>query len=291
MKNFGIWWLGTRLYQFKKKYINMKQIILTVFLGSVFQLTFGQNFNSLGTDCNPRLNSQEIAYFDSLFLQEKYDFQNKMIGFASPNVIHFFGIIPMPPKFNNQLLPISKKEYFQEFDADIKDKKCSKLLVLSDSLKEIAKGFDAIVLLIPKSKLKKVNFETATNISTVFGYRKLNYPDNLDNVGTDTSSILNFDEVKFFNQIYHHDKLAFDFSNKKIVIVDYYSKSILTKQDYINRIKKRLETDFLYPTDDFIILSESEKRETGYDAIILLPIKMIQRKELMEIIKTAHNTN
>jgi len=265
----------------------MRQIILIVFFGFVFQLTFGQNITSLRTDCNPRLNNQEIAYFDSLFSQEKYDFRNKTIGFASPNVIHFFGIIPMPPGFNKQLLPISKKEYFQELGTDVKNKKCSKLLVLTDSLKAMTKGFDAIVLLIPKKKLNRVNSETSIKIATVFGYRHLNYPYNLDKVGTDTSLTLNTEEVRFFNKIYQHNKTDFNFENKNIVIVDYYSKSTEKKQDYINRIKKHLEKDFLYPTDDLIILNDKEKQETGYDAVILLPVKMIIRDELIEIIKNA----
>ena len=275
---------------FKRKYDKMRQIIFTAFFGFVFQLTFGQNFNSLGTDCNPKLNNHEIAYFDSLFSQKDYDFRNKTIGFASPNIIHFLGIIPMPLGFNNQLLPISKKEYFQELRIDDKNKKCSELLILTDSLKAITKGFDAIIILIPKKKMKKVNSETSRKIATVFGYRDLNYPENLNSVGTDTSLTLNNEEVKFLNQIYQHDKNKFDFSNKSIVIVDYYSKSVIKKQDYINRIKNRLKKDFLYQTDDIIVLSEHEKRETGYDVIILLPVKMIQREELMKIIKTPHNT-
>ncbi len=264
----------------------MRQILLTAFFGFVFQLTFGQNFNSLGTDCYPKLNDHEIAYFDSLFSQKDYDFRNKTIAFASPNVIHFFGIIPMPPGINNQLLPISKKEYFQELRIDDKNKKNSELLILTNSLKAITKGFDAIIILIPKKKLKKVNSETSRRIATVFGYRDLNYPDNLDSVGADTSLTLNYEEVKFLNQIYQHDKNEFYFSNKSIAIVDYYTKSIVSKQVYLNRIKKHLEKDFLYPTDDLIILTEKERKETGgIDAVILLPEKHINRTELIEIIK------
>ena len=254
----------------------MKRAILIFCFGIVSQLIWGQNMNLLGADCNPRLNSKEIAYFDSLFSQEKYDFQNKIIGFAAPNVIHIFGIIPMPPGFNNQLLPISKKEYFQELSIDVKDKKCSKLLVLNDSLKNITKGFDAIITLIPKKKLKKINLETSVKIASLFGYRGLNYPDNIYNVGTDTSSILNNEEVKFLNQIHQQDKDNFDFSNKKIIILDYYSKIIVTKQDYLNRIKKYLEKDFRYPTNDLIILTEEEKKDVGgIDAVILLPGKIL----------------
>jgi len=45
---------------------------------------------------------------------------------------------------------IKQKEYFQEFRTDIKDKKCSELLVLKDSLKDITEGFDAVILLPEK---------------------------------------------------------------------------------------------------------------------------------------------
>jgi len=268
----------------------MKRLILITLIGLFIQETFGQNRVLLGFDCNPKLNRQEILFFDSLFVNENFNFKNKVIGFATPNVINILGFIPFPG-FNSSLLPIDKKEYFRNIDLDSKNRNCSKLVILNDSLRKVTKGFDAIILFIPKRKLDKVNKKTELNIATVFGYRDLNYPDNLDKVGADTSSILNINEIDFFNTIFKHDRKDFEFTNKRIVIVDFYSKSTETKQNYINRIKKHLENDFLYPTDDLIVLTDKEKIETGFDAVILLPEKMYIRNELIEIIKkTPHNT-
>ncbi len=265
------------------------RILSVLIVGSLTTSTFGQNTDSLGIDCNPTLNKQEIAYLDQLFSEENYDFQHKKIGFASPNVIHLFGVMPMPPGFNDQLLPVSKKEYFLQLKQEHAKPKCSELLILTDSLKAITKGFDAIVIFIPEKKRKKVNAKTAPVVATTFGYRDLNYPDNLQKVGADTSSALNKEEVAFLNQIYQHYPDRFDFSNKKIAVVDQHSEHIVAKQDYFNRIKKHLGKDFLYPTDDLILLNESEKQETGYDAVILLPEKMINREKLIEFLKMSRN--
>ena len=183
-------------------------------------------------------------------------------------------------------MPITKKEYFSNINSVEKDKYFSKLLVLNDSLKGITKGFDAIVLWVPKKKAKKLNPETTMNLATKFGYRGLNYPENLDKVGNDTEEALNKEEVVFFNTIYQHEEKAFDFAGKRIVVVDFYSKKTIPKNQYINRIKKHLENDFRFHTDDLIILTEDEKKETGgIDAVILLPEKMYIRKELIEIVK------
>jgi len=267
----------------------MIRLILAVLIALVIQETYGQNRISLGIDCNPKLNKYEIRFFDSLFVNQNYDFKDKVIGFATPNVINILGCIPVPG-FNNSLSPIGKKEYFKNLALDSKNKNCSKLILLNDSLKKVTKGFDAIIISIPKKKLDKVTKKTELTIATVFGYRNLNYPDNVDKVGTDTSSILSINDIEFFNTIFMHDRKDFDFTDKRIVIADFYSKITFSKQNYITRIKKHLENDFLYPTDNLIVLTDKEKLETGFDAVILLPEKMYRRNELIEIIKKApHN--
>lgn len=56
-----------------------------IFIAAVFlpSLEFGQTivYDSLGIDSTSYLNKYEIAYFDSLFVSEKYDFNSKKVAF------------------------------------------------------------------------------------------------------------------------------------------------------------------------------------------------------------------
>ncbi len=55
-------------------------LVAALFMPSLMN---GQNikYDSLGLDSTSALNKFEIAYFDSLFVSEKYDFHNKKIAY------------------------------------------------------------------------------------------------------------------------------------------------------------------------------------------------------------------
>lgn len=260
-------------------------LILLFFSCSIY----GQQVRLMGTDCNPKLNKTEILHFEKLFPNDNFDFTNKTIGFATPNIVKIFGLIDFAG-FNTSLLPIDKKEYFKLTAEDVHQKNISKLLVLTNNQKEVTKGFDAIIILIPKKKSHKVSLKTAEKVSITFSYRDYNYPDNLDLLGVDSNSVLNTNDVIFFNRIFQYRRDSFDFTGKKIAFINTNEADerqiIKAKSVYIDKIKKHLENDFLYPTDFLYILNDTEKQESGgYDAIILYRCKMFNSKKLIAILK------
>ena len=66
-------------------------------------------------------------------------------------------------------------------------------------------------------------------------------------------------------------------------------QAIRTKKEYIGKIKKHLENDFLYPTDDLEIFNEQEKKESGgYDAMIVYQSKRFFKEQLIQILKDSN---
>jgi len=263
----------------------MKKFSLLILLWFGLSSTHAQTNSSLGIDCNPKLNEQEATYLHNMFATSNYDFKNKTIGFASHHVNKLCGSETV---YLGGSLPIDKKEYFAALTQDRCNEAVSKLLILNDAQKKESKGFDAIVLIVKKKKEKKVDAKMIDKFAEVFGYRTLNYPDNLLLVGNDNSNELSAEEEAFFNQIYN-DR-GFDFKGKKIAFMNPHldgKESIRTKKEFIEKIKKHLETDFLYPaSEELEILSEEDKKETGgYDAMIIYQTKKSNPGQLIKILK------
>ncbi len=161
-----------------------------------------------------------------------------------------------------------------------------KLVILDSVQKQKTKGFDAIILTFNKKYEKKAEESKSRRIITVFGYRELNYPDNLYFVGNDTSSVLTPQDASFLNQIFKHSKGAFDFSGKNIAIVRTQTNSVVTKSEFINKVKKHLEGDFLYPYDFLYILNDKEKNESGgFDAVIIYDCLKCEGRDAVAILK------
>lgn len=264
----------------------MKKFALLILPSFVLSYPYAQINSSLGVDCNPNLNEQEISYLGNIFSVDKYDFKNKTIGFAANKVKKICRVPTIVPL--NMRIPINKKEYFTALTQDSCNTTTSKLLVLSDEQKKESGGFDAIVVLVPKKKEQKVNDKTRSRLTEVFGYRTLNYPDNLHLVGNDNIAGITDEDAILLNRIYHD--ISFDFKGKKIAFMNPHldgRESIRTKKEFIAKIKKHLETDFLYPaSEELAILSEEEKKESGgYDAIIIYQTKRSYKGELIKILK------
>jgi hypothetical protein len=161
---------------------------------------------------------------------------------------------------------------------------------LDSSQKNETWGFDAIVLIFDKKHQEKAERTDFRRIITGFGYRHLNYPDNLNSVGNDTTRELSEEDAIFFNKIFQFQRNSFDFRKKKVAFVNTNEidrrKSIKTKQEYIQRIKKVLEEDFLFQFDAIHILTEREKNESGgYDAIIIFQCKKCSQLDAIRILK------
>lgn len=264
----------------------MKYLILII-SSLVFANSNAQQIERLGEDCNPTLNKKEINYLNSMFEKDKFEFSNKSIGFASYKVKK----ICKTETFElSQFLPITKKEFFTNSLRDNCNSTISNLFILNDEQKKISKGFDAIVLIAPKKKQKKINTKIREEITETLGYRTLNYPDNLSQVGNDSIPELTQQDAIFFNQIYGYKKGSFDFNGKKVAFINPHlekNEAIRTKKDFIGKIKAHLDSDFLYPaSEELLVLSEEEKKQTnGYDAIIVYQTKRSYREQLINLLK------
>lgn len=265
----------------------MKAISIIIFLVAA-NISSAQSNKNLGIDCNPKLNSEEITFFSSYLNNNTFDFTGKNIGFAATEAQDGFTYEKKILGFPNSFLPVTKKEYFGLLEHDFNHKFQSKILILDSAQKRLTNGFDAIVLIFDKKYLEKAETTNFRRIITVFGYRKLNYPDNLAYVGNDANNELSEEDVIFFNRIFQHQRDTFDFHNKRIAFVSTTGIDVIkpiTKQEFIQRIKKHLEKDFLYPYSHVIILSPQEKIETGgYDVILSFQCKKC-RENAIYIVK------
>lgn len=264
---------------FERYYNKMKTIYTTIFILYFSVFAFGQTNSKLGIDCNPKLNSEEIAFIKNIFSKDTLNLSNKNIGFARINGSTTWS-------FDKAFVPITKKEFFNYYSKNSENKLVCKLIFLDSSQQITTKGFSAIILVFNRKyerKYERTNFKQTIDM---FGYRELNYPNNLEQLVIDTSSNLSLQEALLLNQIYETSRNGFDFTNKKIAFVITDSKIIVRKQEYISKIKKHLERDFVYPYDFVYILNEQEKKETkGYDAVIIFSCKKCQGKDAIEILK------
>lgn len=265
----------------------MKKFLLLIFILFAVGPLYAQTNTLFVVDCNPKLNEQEISYLGKLFAANNYDFKNKTIGFASHNVNRICRNINWAAPGNSHS-PISKKEYFAALKMDSCNTITSKLLILNEEQKKESKGFDAIVLIVKKKKENKVDSKMTDRIVEVFGYRTLNYPDNLHLAGNDNSPELTDEDAALLNRIYH-DK-GFDFKGKKIAFMNPHldgKEVIRTKKEFIEKIKKHLENDFLYPaSEELEIFGKEEKKESGgYDAMIIYQTKRSYKDQLLKILK------
>lgn len=264
----------------------MKNFSLLILTWLLLSHTHAQTAAAPGVDCNPRLNEKEISHLSNMFAASHYDFKNKTIGFAAHKVKKICR--SRTSVLLSMRLPISKKEYFNALAQDKCETTTSKLLVLNEEQKKQSGGFDAIIVIVSKKKEKKIDDREKSWLVNVFGYRTLNYPGNLHLVGNDNIAELTNEDAAFFNTIYHDRN--FDFQSKKIAFMNPHlieeKEAIRTKKEYIEKIKKHLEDDFLYPTDELVILNEQEKKESGgYDAMIVYQTKRVYKDELIQILK------
>ena len=112
--------------------VTFSVVILAVFMPTV---SFGQAivYDSLGLDSSSTLNKYEIAYLDSLFTSDKYDFNNKKIAFIIGD-----------GNFWAKTL-ITKDKYFKQFKKP-HSMYGRGLYILNETEKKDSGGYDAIIM-------------------------------------------------------------------------------------------------------------------------------------------------
>jgi len=96
---------------------------------------------------------------------------------------------------------------------------------------------------------------------------------NIDNCGKDDNPLLTIEESTFLQKYFNEGErgTAFDFKDKKILFVTGAGGTIVTtKSEYFRNIKERLEKDNSAISTFIEELTDKEKEEFGYDAVITM---------------------
>ena len=116
----------------------------------------------------------------------------------------------------------------------------------------------------------------------------------IDSCGIDTSTILNKFEIKYIDSVFfapyemkkgefHSFTNGFDFNEKRIAFFDCgkaTENGYITKKEFFQKVLPEY-----HGPHGITILKENEKKETGYDAIIVINCKAIVKGELVEKLK------
>ncbi len=108
---------------------------------------------------------------------------------------------------------------------------------------------------------------------------------NIDNCGKDDNPLLTMEESTFL-QKYFNEKArgtAFDFKDKKILFVTGSNGGlIIPKSEYFKNIKERLEKDNSAISTFSEELTDKEKEEFGYDAVITMWVKTYAKRRIIK---------
>ena len=140
--------------------------------------------------------------------------------------------------------------------------------------------------IIPIEKLKAIPLQE----KMIYDKHSANFGPNPENCGIDDNPILTETEATFLNEYLKGQvqQNEFDFNNKRIAFVTGSGGRILgSKRAYFNNIKKWKETYNSKIASSLIVLSERDKAEYGYDAILTYWVKVINPNRNHEILKRA----
>lgn len=132
--------------------------------------------------------------------------------------------------------------------------------------------------IIPIEKLKAIPIQE----KMIYDKHSTNFGPNPENCGIDDNSLLTETEATFLNEYLKNQvrQKVFDFNNKRIVFVTGSNGGTLgSKSAYFYDIKKWKETYNSKIASSLIVLSERDKAEYGYDAILTYWVKVISPKE------------
>ncbi len=259
----------------------MKPILITLF---ITLLHIGCIAQPIGADCNPKLNDAEALLCNKLFSHTGFDFKGKTIMYVTN--------IGEDKTYSAQYLPATKKDFFrysrQTTDTLLK----YHLVVLNAIQKNETPDIDAVVFFMTPNFNKDFKGSWVDKSIKHFKGIKLNFPDNIDLAGNDTTENITIEDAKFLNSIFRFERYSFDFTNKKIAIVVKHNDSyaMLYKHDYMQYLKTHLKTHFSIPTDWLYVLNSINKASTGYDAVIVEYAKHVDFENVLQLITTFKPT-
>ena len=108
-----------------------------------------------------------------------------------------------------------------------------------------------------------------------------------DSLGLDNNPILNPYESAYFNDAFKDQRGDFDFTNARIAFVTGSSGSRLIDKQYffLEMVKPWLQNNSK-PALGFVRLNEAEKRRSGgYDAVVLVWVKVFTKQRQRKIVR------
>ena len=140
--------------------------------------------------------------------------------------------------------------------------------------------------IIPIEKLKAIPIQERM----IYDKHSANFGLYPENCGIDDNPILTEAEATFLNEYLKSQvrQKSFDFNNKRIVFVTGSNGSTLgSKSAYFYDIRKWKETYNSKIASSLIVLSEQDKADYGYDAILTYWVKVINPKTNQKILERA----
>jgi hypothetical protein len=245
-----------------------KTILLASFISVFYQFSYGQNPDSLFIDNNPKLTGQESKWLNEKFPAENFDFTNKFVGFVDLQTGGLYGI-------GKIVFPMQKKKLKQV----LWEKLQHKLIVLDTAQKKVTHGYDALLVLIDKKHIGKLE---RLNIEKLIDDTRNVYPQFPTDAGKDNNPVLNESNAMFFNAIYDPflgfyqtpPKENFNFEGKKVAIFDNGcvkgKPNLVTISAYVKKVQEQLDRLSQCWTDMTYYLNQEQKMESGgYDVIIV----------------------
>jgi len=144
--------------------------------------------------------------------------------------------------------------------------------------------------IIPIQALKEIPLEK----NHIYDTHSINLGPNPNECGIDNNAELTDYEATFLNEYLFAHLKKFDFHNKKILFVTGSNgNTIGSKVEYFNNVREWKEKHNAKISTSFFILSEKEKKEYGYDAIITYWVKVFSpnTKRVLKKIKDKGKEN
>lgn len=113
----------------------------------------------------------------------------------------------------------------------------------------------------------------------------------LDSLGKNDDPVLSHYESEYLNKELKGQRKSFDFTDRKMIFITGSSATnFLTKSDYFKEVKKKNKTKAgIHQT--LVIFDIDEIKDTGYDGMIMVEVKLLTDKRKKEIVKLLKRAN
>lgn len=258
----------------------MKLVPLAVFMIIISHFTKAQ----IVANYDKTLNQAEIHFLDSLF-KDSVQFGDKMVAFVHQDYQTF----------------LTDKHHFFSTVAE-GHSLIYRLMHLNESEKRQSGGYDVIVVYqTDEGKKPKANRPDRALVVDWFGRRQYYhtrdlamryYPDNLTQLGIDSSALLTAAESDYFNKVFQWEHKDVDFTNKKVAFFSGIAgDKMRSKVVYFDYRKHSLSNGWYQGRGWLVELNDEQKKESGIDYMIVYLAKIYNMDKMMALVTGKPYTN